>query len=94
MHGAIEVINLTFKTKWKSEVEGTASEQLCIQAESVNKKSHMTHNHRTRGIYIFMKEFIINFFVMDCALITTDSNSDSKERLRLNQQWNNVLHNI
>ena len=32
-------------------------------------------------------------FIKEWALITTESNSDSRERLRLSQQWHNVLHN-
>ena len=32
-------------------------------------------------------------FTMDCAVIITDSNSDSRKRLRLNPLSNNVLLN-
>ena len=35
----------------------------------------------------------VDFFTMDCALITIDSNSDSREKLCLNREWNNVLQN-
>ena len=55
--------------------------------------AHVGDNTYTYMSSKFIVAITIDYITMDCALSTTDSNSDSRDRLRLNKQWNNVLHN-